>query len=458
MKPRSLILLMLSLTMGKLLSQPTPDQGRIGWITLDPGHFHAALVQKSMHPSISSKVHVYGPVGTDLDLHLARIKAYNQRQNEPTSWVQEVYRGPDFLERMLTEKKGEVVMLAGNNRLKTNYIAKAIRAGFHVFADKPMAIDRRGYRMLEKTFREAGEKKLLLYDIMTERYEITSILQKAFAGYADVFGQLEVGTTQEPAVVKESIHHFYKEVSGSPLQRPGWFYDVRQEGDGVVDVTTHLIDLVQWSCFPEQKLDYDRDIRLDAARRWSTHISPGEFSTSTRLDHIPDYLKGVQASDGNLAIFSNGQIDYRIFGHAARVKVTWAWQAEPGGGDTHFSLMRGSLAHLIIRQGKEQGYRPEFSIESAHFKEASYRESFDRAFREIASVCPGLSYRLIGKEALIDIPLTCREGHEAHFARVTAKFLDYLSLRTLPAWEIPGMLTKYRLTTEALELARRKMP
>jgi hypothetical protein len=31
------------------------------FITLDPGHFHAALVQKKMYPEVSPEVNVYAP-------------------------------------------------------------------------------------------------------------------------------------------------------------------------------------------------------------------------------------------------------------------------------------------------------------------------------------------------------------------------------------------------------------
>ena len=42
-------------------------------ITLDPGHFHAALVQKSMYDEVDSTVHVYAPEGNDLKLHMDKI-------------------------------------------------------------------------------------------------------------------------------------------------------------------------------------------------------------------------------------------------------------------------------------------------------------------------------------------------------------------------------------------------
>src|SRR5262249_10663103 len=77
---------------------------KIQLITLDPGHFHAALVQKSMYRDVDSVVHVYAPEGNDLRLHLERINAYNNRKENPTHWKEEVYTGNDFFEKMTEEK------------------------------------------------------------------------------------------------------------------------------------------------------------------------------------------------------------------------------------------------------------------------------------------------------------------------------------------------------------------
>ena len=82
-------------------------------MTIDPGHFHAALVQKSMYPQINPTAYVYAPEGADVQAHLTMIKQYNKRAENPTSWKEVIYTGPDFLEKALAEKKGNVVMLCG---------------------------------------------------------------------------------------------------------------------------------------------------------------------------------------------------------------------------------------------------------------------------------------------------------------------------------------------------------
>ena len=224
-------------------------------MTVDPGHFHAALVQKTMYDQVSPEVYVYAPDGPDYQQHINRINAYNNRAGNPTSWDEIIYTGWDFFDKMLEDKPGNVVVLSGNNRKKAEYISRSIDAGINVLADKPMIIIPEDFPKLEAAFKVAKEKGILLYDIMTERYEITTILQKLFSQNEAIFGSLTTGAEEEPAVTKVSVHHFSKIVSGAPLQRPAWFFDVEQQGEGIVDVTTHLVDLIQWECFPGQILN-----------------------------------------------------------------------------------------------------------------------------------------------------------------------------------------------------------
>src|SRR5690606_31853565 len=302
-------------------------------ITLAPGHFHAALVQKSMYPGVDSTVHVYAPEGAELDAHMALIEQYNADTDNPTAWKEEVYTGADYLEKMLDEKAGNVVVLAGNNREKINYIDKSISAGFNVLADKPMAIDKAGFEKLKTAFEKAEKKDLLLYDIMTERYEITTMLQKEFSLLTDVYGEQEKGTADNPAVVKESVHHFFKYVSGNPLTRPAWFFDVAQQGEGIVDVNTHLVDMIQWTLFPDQAIDYTKDIEMLSAKRWPTAMSKAQFEEATKLSEYPDYLEKDVDGD-SLKVFSNGEMNYTLKGVHAKISVIWNFQAPEGTGDT----------------------------------------------------------------------------------------------------------------------------
>ncbi len=430
----------------------TGAKGEVKIMTLDPGHFHAALVQKNMYDQVSPDVFVYAPEGNDLKEHLKRIEGYNSRIESPTAWSEKIYTGNDYLEKMLSEKPGNVVIVSGNNRIKTDYIKKSVEAGLNVLADKPMVISADKFPVLEEAFKIAQEKGVLLYDIMTERFSVTTILQRELSMLPEIFGKLDVGTVEKPAVEKISVHHFYKSVSGNTLVRPAWFFDVEQQGEGIVDVTTHLVDLVQWGCFPDQIIQKS-DIGLITARRWPTVLSKADFKEVTKLDQYPDYLT-KDVKDENLNVFANGEIIYKIKGAVAKVSVVWNFKAPEGGGDTHYSIMRGSLSNLEIRQGVEEKYDPTlYIIAKDGIDMTAFASNLDKAVKSLPQ--EGLTIENVNKNTWkVAMPAVLKIGHEAHFAQVTAKYLEYLKNGKLPEWEVPNMITIYFITTSALKLSK----
>lgn len=431
----------------------TGAKGEVKIMTLDPGHFHAALVQKSMYEMVDSTVYVYAPEGDDLQGHLARINSYNSRAENPTNWNEIVYTGPDFFEKMIAEKPGNVMVTAGNNAIKTDYILKTIEAGINVLADKPMVITAEDFPKLEQAFQVAAEKGVLLYDIMTERHEITTILQRELSKNEAVFGSLQTGTAEEPAITKESVHHFSKMVSGSPLKRPAWFFDTKQQGEGIVDVNTHLVDLIQWEAFPEIILS-KTDVEIVSGKRWTTDLTPEMFKKVTALDQYPDYLQ-KDVVDGTLKVYSNGEIVYKLKGIYAKASVIWNFEAPEDAGDTHYSIMRGTNCNIVIKQGAEQGYKPTLYVEAIDGSSAELETSLTKAVNEdLQATSPGIK---LAKQAdklwMVEIPASYSVGHEAHFTQVTEKYLQYLKVGKLPEWEVSNMIVKYYTTTEGLKAA-----
>jgi predicted dehydrogenase len=423
-------------------------------ITVDPGHFHAALVQKIMYKQVSPDVYVYAPQGPDYLQHLDRIKSYNSRPVNPTSWNEKVYIGPDFFEKMISDMAGNVVVLSGNNRKKTVYITKSVNAGLNVLADKPMIITPKDFPALEAAFTAARIKGVLLYDIMTERYEVTTILQKLLSQNCKIFGTLTKGSKDEPAVTKVSVHHFSKIVSGSTLLRPAWFFDVQQQGEGMVDVTTHLVDLVQWECFPEQILN-PSDINMINAKKWATSISKDEFKKVTGFDDFPGYLQ-KDVKDGKLNVLANGEMVYQIKGIFSKVSVEWRYQAPPGGGDTHYSVMHGTKCDLIIKQDAEEKFLPTLYIENV---KGLALNDFVTQLKDVVKTLPydSLQIESVNKTALkVVVPDKYRVTHEEHFGQVMSRFLEYLKAGKLPEWEVHSMITKYYTTTSALKMAKEK--
>lgn len=428
-------------------------QTNVKLVTLDPGHFHAALVQKTMLPDVDATVYVYAPKSDDVQLHLDKIKGYNERKDDPTHWNEQVYLGNDFFNKMIAEKKGNVVVMAGNNQKKTEYIKRSIDAGFNVLGDKPMAIDKAHFDMLRQAFTNAAKKKLTLYDIMTERYEITNNLQREFSMLPEVFGTLKKGTPAKPAVEMESVHFFYKYVSGSVLTRPAWFFDTKQQGEGLQDVGVHLVDLAQWACFPDRTIDYRKDIQLTSAKRWPSDVNLHQFNAITKLNGFPDYLKNNVFKDTVLKVYANGMVNYKLFGVNIKVTAKWDYKAVEGG-DTHYAVFHGTKADLIIKQTAAEKYTPVLYIIPVK-NDAAYQNALNEQLKLIQAKYPGVELKKEGKGYTVVIPEKYKDGHEAHFGRVTEKYLGYLRNGNMPKWEVPNMIAKYYTTTSALDLAKK---
>ena len=323
-----------------------------------------------------------------------------------------------------------------------------------MLSDKPWLIDPQKFPLLEEALAVAEDNGLVAYDIMTERFEITTILQRMIAAHEPVFGKIIAGSPQDPAMIKKSVHHFYKKVAGKTLVRPWWYFDTSVQGEGLVDVTTHLVDIVFWILRPDQAIDYKKDIEMVSAEHWPTVITAEMFNRVTGKAEFPPQF--ALDANGNLDCFCNGRMNFRLGEVNVQVEVVWNYQAPEGTGDTHYSVLKGSRAHLLVLQGPEQGYRPQLYVAPAPGVQAA---EVGRALKSFMAEVAGKSYP--GVEAVeesgrwrIEIPGKYKVGHEAHFGQVADRFLEYLEGKPMPAWERPNMLAKYYLTTSALKLCR----
>jgi predicted dehydrogenase len=437
-------------------AQSAPQGGNsVRLITVDPAHFHAALIQKEMYPGVAKRVYVYAPLGNDLTEHLLRISRFNTRKDNPTSWDLDVRCSPDFMARMLKERPGNVVVFAGRNRIKIDRIKASVDAGLNVLADKPWILVSEDLPKVKAALDAADRRGLIAYDIMTERFEITSLMQRVMVNDPAVFGTPVAGTPQDPGVYMESVHHLMKTVAGVPSLRPVWFFDVHEQGEGLSDVGTHLVDLVQWTLFPEKTIDYRADIKVLSGKRWPTVITKSDFQRVTGAADFPDYLAKTVKGD-RLDYYCNNSVVYSLKGIHVKLDVLWRYEAPAGTGDTLLAAYRGSKARIEVRQSKAENFRPELFIRpnTAALK-AEVLTALKKRVEALQKDYPGVTLEEQGKEFHVAVPDKYRVGHEAHFAQVTNQFFKYLkNPKLLPAWEKPNMLAKYYVCTKGVEIAQ----
>ena len=457
--PSSRVLLAVALAACVCTAMPagqekTPKMPDVRLMTLDPGHFHAALIQKEMYPGVAPRVDIYAPLGPDLFEHLGRVAAFNRRPDRATAWELEVHTSTDYFERMLRDRPGNVVVLSGKNGIKIDRIVASVKAGLNVLADKPWILKSADLPKLESAL--ADGQRALAYDIMTERFEVTSELQRALVNDRATFGEIVPGTQADPSVYMESVHHLMKVVSGAPNIRPPWFFDSNEQGEGLNDIGTHLVDLVQWTLSPDRAIDYRTDVRVLAAQRWPTMIPEADFKRVTNAPTFPDSLAPT-VKNGLLEYFCNTLVSYTLRGVHTKLNVIWDWEAPAGSGDTHFAFYRGTRAKVEVRQTKADKYLPElYVIPATAALKADVLAAVQARITALQAQFPGVSVEDKGSEIRVAVPAALRVGHEAHFAQVATKFLEYLRNRaSLPAWERPNMVAKYFVTTTGTELSRK---
>jgi predicted dehydrogenase len=436
------------------LDEQMADPPLVRLITLDPAHFHAALVQKQMLPGIDRRVAIFAPLGPDLLAHLKLIEQFNSRPDHPTSWELDIHCSSRSLEEMVAARPGNVVVLAGRNRIKIGKIKVSLEAGLNVLSDKPWIIRAEDFPALDAALSLADQKGLVAYDMMTERHEIATIIQRELVNDPAVFGEVIPADPEHPGVFMESTHHILKTVAGAPNPRPPFFFDILDEGEGLTDVGTHLVDLAQWTLFPDQALDYRQDIQVQGGKRWATPLTAAQFKEITGATTFPAELLPYVRAD-RFDYYCNNQVDYKIRGAQVQLRTLWNWES-PAGVDFHHAIYRGTRASVEIRQTAQEKYQPELFVASnAADRQADIETAVCAHIDRLQATYPGIGCETAGDEVHVVIPDRYRVGHEAHFAQVVEEFLKYMkSPKTMPAWERPNMLAKYFVTTTGVKMGQ----
>ena len=417
-------------------------------VVVSPGHFHAGLTLRKRHPLLSDEVYVYAEDGPELREFLHLVDSFNKREADPTSWGLHLYRGPDYLDALLQQPPGDIAMVTGKNNAKLSTMHRLHQAGLHVLGDKTWLIDASQLDLLDAITASPP----LAMDIMTERFEVATRLQVALSQHSEIFGGFR-DDGSEPAVYLKSVHHLYKEVNGEPLVRPVWYFDDGVLGEGITDVTTHLVDMAQWMVAGDKGVDYERDIVLTEARQWPTGMPLEIFSRITGLKEFPEYASR-DVSDGVLHYLCNAKIKYTLRGVLVQVDSIWDLAIPEGGGDTHYGIMRGTRTDLVVDQGSDTGFDTRLRVIPIE-NSSAYEKSLDEAIAGMQDICPGVGYRAGENGYLVTIPAEMHHGHEARFAEVLNQFLRCVDAGEWPQRVGQELVAKYRLLANAYELSHR---
>lgn len=407
-------------------------------IFLDPGHFHATLTLRVPHPRVTDEVVVYAPEGPELRDFLALVERFNTRAERPTRWRPRVIVDADPLARLLAERRGDVVVLAGKNGGKARTFHRLHAAGLHVLADKPWLVVPDDLEHV----RAVLDGWPLVMEIMTGRHDVAARVFKRLVDSVDLFGAF---ADDGPALVFDGVHYLDKLVDGAPLRRPWWFFDVRVQGSGAVDIPTHLVDRSQWLV---ESRSGEAPLRLLSADVSATRVPVDAFRRITGEGDFPAALRPL-VDGGALSYRCNSELVFRVGDVTVRGATRWDLAPAAGGGDTHSAVARGTRADILMEQGPHTEGRRRLRVEPHADVERAGRRLAD-TLQAMAGEFPGLAVVPAADGRYeVTVPRELDAGHESHFTKVRDEFLEAVDARRWPAALARRTRTKYTLLAEA---------
>lgn len=154
------------------------------------------------------------------------------------------FAGFDAYEKLL-DSGVDLVILAEPPHFRPIHLNAAVKAGVHVFAEKPMAVDAPGYRSLLDSGEEAARKGLCIASGFELRY--ADSVRRAMK-------MIHEGAIGTPKAIYAAYNIGYlwhrgrrPEWTEMEYQVRNWYYFTWLSGDHIVEQCVHLIDLMTWA-------------------------------------------------------------------------------------------------------------------------------------------------------------------------------------------------------------------
>lgn len=185
------------------------------------------------------------------DLFEDRVETSAQRLLEAEDWKGRVdlpperrFFGFDAYERLLAIKDIDYVCLATPPHFRPIHFEVAVRAGKHVFMEKPAGADPAGIRRVIDAAREADARSLSVVAGTQRRYQ---------DNYVDLMRRIKDGAIGDPVAARCFwnqgglwVHERAEHYSDMEWQCRNWLYFCWLSGDHIVEQHVHNLDVVNW--------------------------------------------------------------------------------------------------------------------------------------------------------------------------------------------------------------------
>ena len=182
------------------------------------------------------------------DLFLDKLpRAFNNLRRVKGNQVQieGLYHGFDAYQKVI-DSDVDIVLLCSIPQFRPKHLAAAIKAGKHVFCEKPVAVDAPGVRSVLESCKKAKEKNLNVVSGLCYRYdpEVIATMEKVLGGE---IGEIqEIQETYVTGLVGRATPRS-SDMSELEYQIRNWFFFSWLSGDHNVEQHIHSLDKSLWA-------------------------------------------------------------------------------------------------------------------------------------------------------------------------------------------------------------------
>ncbi|MCD6049676.1 MAG: gfo/Idh/MocA family oxidoreductase [Verrucomicrobia bacterium] len=338
--------------------QAKDDKLKIGWVGCG-GRGSGAAFQALMADSNAELFAAGDAFKENMDRSINGLKAYLKDKAERVNIPQErQFVGIDAFQKVI-DSGVDVVILTAPPGFRPQHIEAAVKAGKHIFTEKPMAVDGTGLRSVMASAELAKQKKLAMVDGFVWRWTLANreaykrIHDGAIGDVLAVYSTYNSGGTDRyPNVTRENTP------SEVEYQMRRWHYFQWLSGDGIVEQAIHSIDKMLWTMKDEAPVKAvahgGRQVRTD--KKFGNVFD--HFAVEYRWENgVPGYHYSRQMDN------TWGSVADRVFGtkgvydgesaskvHTIRGENRWRYRPEEGTKDDGYQTEHNEL-FASIRSG-----------------------------------------------------------------------------------------------------------
>ncbi len=213
--------------------------------------------------------------------------------------------GWDAYQRLLDCKDVDLVILATPPGFRPIHLEAAVKAGKHIFAEKPVAVDGPGVRTVVRAVEEAKGKNLSLVSGLCWRYDL---------GMREIFKRVHDGAIGDILALQCSYNtgelwHVDRQEGWSDVewQVRNWLYFAWLSGDFNVEQHIHSLDKMAWVMKDEYPIK-------------AVGLGGRQVRTQPEFGHIYDHHSVVYEYKNGVKLFSNcrqqpGKIAHDVSDH-----------------------------------------------------------------------------------------------------------------------------------------------